>query len=213
MPRATKADASPTPATAVGITRPAASSEGPAGGWPAPGEIVDKPEPRAEATLKQHLADILLGEVKAMPKPWQELGENEQRQVLDRMEGQLRDAARAAVFEIASHGFPTVRINISKVEFTPTGSKVTAGASSTGTGIHELAKRVALAREDDDRDVIVVLADANAFVSGDLPEPDRDQLELIGLTGDDSQPFIDIGSDTDTGPVNTVGDDDPLHGR
>lgn len=125
----------------------------------------------AAVSIKEGLGRALAEELKRHDKAWGLLSEFDQSASLDRLEEAVSDLIADAVEAIACRGFPHVRLGLEKVTFTSKGAQVTGTTSRRAPGIHDLADLAG-------SDAIIVTADANEFLEGAWPEPERDQREL-----------------------------------
>lgn len=133
----------------------------------------------SEKTLLGDLMKCVIEQVKELPKPWQALSENEQRDFLDRVDLQVADAVRQAIAIISSRGHINVPAKIESVTYKD-GCKVVLKA------IGDIANTIHLAEaEGQIVGVIISAEDLLADAGKPAPEPDQRGLEL-GQEYDDS---------------------------
>lgn len=91
-----------------------------------------------EATMLGTLMQCVIEQVKVLPKPWQALSESQQREYLDRVEAQMRDAVKRAVFLLAAQESVTIPATVTKVVFKD-GVKAELELTPGAPGRHDLA--------------------------------------------------------------------------
>lgn len=128
-------------------------------------------EYQVEQSLRVRMLSIILDELKATQKPWEQLNKYEQDDALRRIDRRVRGWVNDAVDEILSYDLAHVRLAVNKVEFTGSGTKV-ACTGRSDEGVHELADRAGL-------EVLVLLVDPDRWLEGELPKADEDQWALF----------------------------------
>lgn len=71
----------------------------------------------SEQTMLGDLMKCVIEQVKVLPKPWDALSENEQREYLDRVDLQVADAVRQAIQIISSQGHNMVPAKVDSVTY------------------------------------------------------------------------------------------------
>lgn len=133
-------------------------------------EIIDF-EITAEETLVGDLVSYLLQEVKAMPKPWQALGEIQQQEVIDRFEKGVTTAVGKAMQYIATEGCEHLRAEVEQVVFKD-GMKAVLKPMASSPLRHQLSDSV-------NQFVSIVFSDPeNRLGKEGMPTPERAQQEL-----------------------------------
>lgn len=127
----------------------------------------------ADSTLKGELMAITLDELKAASDVWHKLGEQEQDEVIERIEKRVRDAVMQTIHLLSSHGFARVPAALESVTVKD-GIKAVAIVSRTDAARHELIDAQGSV-------VTLVIADLSQFT--DSPhehkaEPDQSELRL-----------------------------------
>lgn len=160
-------------------------------------------------TLKGDIRDVILDRLKAMPKPWTVMSENEQRDLIYGVESAAENLIRQAALLIAANGYPTI-----------------AGQVEQSTLKDDIKTVVRVSRSHPDRQALldaaghsclIVIADVAQFMGERAPaEPDKDQadlplggeytdedgagMETVTLPGDHES----VGSVTITAPAGVV---------
>lgn len=124
------------------------------------------------------LLNALLQEIRLMPKPWEQIGEDEQGETIDRLRKRVCESVRDAVYAISSDQRVTVRATVESVTFKD-GIKVVVTMGKHMEGRHDIADATG-------QDVLMVLADPSAYMVGvhDIkPDPDQNELNLEAAAG------------------------------
>jgi len=131
----------------------------------------------AEETFIGDLVSMAVTEIKNMPKSWQELSEDEQGEVIERLQNRAKSAAGQAINIIASNNRPTVLANIESITF-KAGIKAVLQVSPQAAHRHELA-------DAEGCQVMLVIPHTEQMTENGegMPEADKDQPEL-GLDED-----------------------------
>lgn len=128
----------------------------------------------AEETMLGDLMNCIKEQVKALPKPWQQLSESQQYDYLDRIEQQCRAAVTQAVNIIMSQGKVTVEAIVEQVTFKD-GVKVVMKMMKGTTGVHDLA-------DSEGQAVLIIVANTDHLTrENGKPVPDKDQPPLNGF--------------------------------
>lgn len=133
------------------------------------GEILDSAAIAAE-TLYGDLCKCVVDEIKALPDVWQKLTYDRQRMVIDRVKTQMAQIIRNVCDIIDAKGRPIVIAQIESVTFKD-GIKVVMSVASSSFQRHELSDRTGQA-------VMIVIADPDEFMGGEMPEAQPDQRGL-----------------------------------
>lgn len=134
-------------------------------------EVAQTKEEMTEATMLGDLMQCIVEQCKALPKPWQALSEAQQRDYLERVEKQVRESIKKAIFLLAAQESIVVPAIVNKVVFKDSVTvelKLTPGAS----GRHDIA--------DAEGDVVHIMIIDQAALEGceGKPIPEKDQREL-----------------------------------
>jgi hypothetical protein len=121
----------------------------------------------AETTLLGDLMKCIIEQVKVLPKPWEALSENEQREYLDRVDLQVADAVRQAISIISSQGHNMVPAKVDSVTYKD-GCKVVLKALG---GIEHTIHLV----EAEGAIVNVIIPASELLNDNGKPEPEPDQ--------------------------------------
>lgn len=125
----------------------------------------------AEANLFSGLVKVTLDRMKTLEKPWHQLGEERQRQVIDGVTAEIGSAVHKAVGTIAAANYPVIRCKVDSVLFKD-GVKAVLTTDGGPKERHQLA-------DVSGQIVAVVVADAERFMDPkDLPKADHDQKPL-----------------------------------
>lgn len=124
----------------------------------------------AEATMRGDLIDALLTELKAAKDVWPKLSQFDQDVIIARIDNRVCYAIAQAVRTIAAKGRPTVRATIDQLT-AKDGIKAVLSLSKADPQRHALLDAVG-------QQVVIVVADAEAFLGGELPASDPDQPDL-----------------------------------
>lgn len=128
----------------------------------------------AADTMAGDLLGALLQEIKLLDKPWQQLPEHAQFDVIDRLRNRVMENVRQAVRAIADDERHTVTAELESVQFKN-------GCKAVFVVGGEMADRLALA-ENVGRPCLVVIADAAPYMGGAFdvkPEPSQKPLPTI----------------------------------
>lgn len=125
------------------------------------------PNPLAIDTLSGDIRDAVLTEFKMMPKPWQQMNEEEQERIITRAEDIGKNLVAQAVSLIAARGLPVLPITVGK--FT-----VDAGEIKGTFGSYASDDNLIRVRHLADRRALFVLADPAEYDGERAPaEPDN----------------------------------------
>lgn len=125
-----------------------------------------------EVTMLGDLMNIVVEQLKVLPKPWESLSEDGQRAFLDRIELQCAEAIRQAVRIISSRGMTNVPATVDSVTFKD-GVKAVLKLVSLTDGAIELAKA-----EGHIVSIIIPEADHLAESTAGKPEAEPDQRAM-----------------------------------
>lgn len=129
----------------------------------------------SEFTAGEHLGNDLMGlvlqELKAQQKPWQQMSESQQQTVIDRVRSSIEETTRKVVHMIASHGRVSVICIVESVNFKDknTKAKLIVEKLNTEDVLFDLQKSRG-------QTVLIVLASSEEFtggMDGITPEPDQ----------------------------------------
>jgi len=138
----------------------------------------------SENTMLGDLMKCVIEQVKVLPKPWDALSENEQRDYLDRVELQVADAVRQAIRIITSQGHNMVPAKVDSVTYKD-GCKVVLKA------VGGIENTIHLA-EAEGQFVNVIIPAAELLNGSGKPQPEPDQRGLeLGEEYDDSATLDD----------------------
>lgn len=142
-------------------------------------------------TLRGDIRDAVLAEFKHLPKPWQQMNEEEQQRVITRAEDIAGELVRNAVDLVAARGLPSLAITVGK--FTCEATELKGTFQAYPTDAHLL-----MVRNLCDRRAIFVLADPEQFMDEKAPaEP-----ENVGTL---AIPTMGPGAPSDPDALETVG--------
>ncbi len=133
-------------------------------------------------TLTGDLRDWLLGHLRNMPKPWQQLSEAEQKDRIYAAESAARDFVRKGVNLIAAHGHDKVTVDVGK--FTVKDGSIKAEFVAAATDDNLLLIRHA-------GRAVLVLADPEVFTGERAPaaaDPDEPELPIEEEDEGDEEP-------------------------
>ncbi|MFG1247290.1 hypothetical protein [Xanthobacter flavus] len=141
----------------------------------------------AADTLRGDVRDVLLGHIRALPKPWPQMSEQEKEDAIVRAERLADDLVRKAVDLAASKGFPHFPVQLGK--FT-VGDSIEGkfSAAFSHENLDGLASRKGLSVVLVPRDVTEFLGEKAAAV------PERDQPSIFD---DDDFADSEDGDDED----------------
>ena len=106
---------------------------------------------------------------KALPKPWEQLTEAQQRDWLNTVALQCEDTIRSAITLLASKDWPATNATVDTVTFKPGGVKAALKIAHATQGAHEIADCAG-------QQVLIIICDPDEF-TGDKgkPQPEPDQ--------------------------------------
>lgn len=147
-------------------------------------EILPEVKELTSDRLKGEMRDRVLGWIKAMQKPWQQMSEMEQRNFAGAIESSCAGIIREAVNIIAANGRKCIVSTLEQYT-EKDGLKITLKAFGKG-------ETVAALHEACGREVLLVATGAEEFLGADDPEIDGDQAPLfdetmLGKSGEFSQ--------------------------
>lgn len=133
-------------------------------------------------TLFGDLRDAILDRLKAMPKPWTVMSENEQRDLIIGVEMATRHLINSAVTLIAANGHPTIKATLASATVKD-GIKAVLQMSMHDPMRHELMDAVG-------KPVVVVVAEVAQFLGEKSPaKPDPQEPALPLNSGDNVKPL------------------------
>lgn len=127
----------------------------------------------AEPTFLGDLMEMVLQELKLVQKPWQELSERQQKEILFRIERQAKAMTRKAIAILAAGDHTTVKAAVDSVTFKDGAKAVLKSVIGSGQGFHTLADCA-----NEGAHVLVVLPDDSIADQEHEHEADPDQGEL-----------------------------------
>lgn len=133
---------------------------------------------KATDTLGRDLLEMMVLELKMLPKPWPKLSQNQQNDVIDRMRARVLDGIKTAVHMIASDGRAVADATLKKVVFKG-GITAEFELSKSCPTRHQLA-------DAEGKLCLIVVADA-ADYTGDMD----------GVKGESDQRTMDLGNEYD----------------
>lgn len=133
---------------------------------------------KATDTLGRDLLEMMVLELKMLPKPWPKLSQNQQNDVIDRMRSRVLDGIKTAVHMIASDGRAVADATLKKVVFKG-GITAEFELSKSYPTRHQLA-------DAEGKLCLIVVADA-ADYTGDMD----------GVKGEVDQRAMDLGNEYD----------------
>jgi len=151
-------------------------------------EVSDEVQEMTEATMLGALMQCVLEQCKALPKPWQALGEIEQGEYLARVELQCRNTVRQAIRLICAQDRVVIPATVNKVVFKD-GVKAELELTPGAPGRHDLA-------DAEGQIVHILIVDTTALDSSEgKPKPEKDQRDLP-LDAEDVDPpeFEEVAS-------------------
>jgi hypothetical protein len=140
-----------------------------------------KAETLAVDTMAGDLTSALLDRVKNLQKPYQQMSEAEQRNVIYGLRAAVSEMIRNVVRTIAADGRKVIVAEIEKVEVKD-GMKAVLSMSKRDENRMDLIDACGSS-------VLIVVADASQYMGGEDPKPEPDQTTLI--TDDDDKPVAD----------------------
>lgn len=145
-------------------------------------QITDDTQIFASETLKGDVRDWLLDRIKHLPRPWQQMSEQEQRDLIYSAEEAAADLVRRTVRIIAAEGRIAITAQLEQVTVKD-GIKAVVTMSKHDAFRHELV-------DAQGKDVLIVVADASQHM-GQQAEAQPDNLNEPGLPLDDDKPVFD----------------------
>lgn len=124
----------------------------------------------ATETMLGDLTSFLIDELKAAPDVWQKLSEDQQDDVIERATSRVGDAVSAAVRMIAADSREVVTAELEQIT-AKDGIKAVCTLAKHDKNRHALLDSVGKA-------VLIVVADSNQFMGGDIPKAEPNQLPL-----------------------------------
>jgi hypothetical protein len=112
----------------------------------------------AQETMHGDLMALVIDELKAAPRTWHELGEDEQDEIIDRVKRRVGEAIEDCVRMIATAGFTRIPATLDAVQVKD-GIKVTLSLSQHHAGRHDLV-------DAQGSTVCIVLANVDQFGGG-----------------------------------------------
>jgi len=129
-------------------------------------------------TLLGDLRDAMLARLKAMPKPWTTMSENEQREMIGGVERAAAHLISQAVELIAANGQPVIRATVDSCHIKD-GLKVTLKASLHDAQRHKMTDAVG-------KSVLIVVADTQPFEGETAPAKPDPQAPPLPLGDGDN---------------------------
>lgn len=122
----------------------------------------------AEETFLGDLMRIVIDQVKAIQKPWEQLSESDQETYLNSVRLQCEAAVKKAINIIAAQGMVTIVADVDSVTFKD-GIKAVLKVGSHVAGRHDLA-------DAEGKAVLLVVSSAEDLINeNELPEAEPDQ--------------------------------------
>lgn len=136
----------------------------------------DQTDPRTMTadTIGKDILSAIVTELKLLPKPWPNLSESKQNDIIDRLRSRVESNVRMAVHLIASQGRTVVAGDLDQITIKD-GVKAVVKFSSQAPNLHELYDAASKA-------VLVVVANAADHTGG-----------MDEIRGDGDQRVMDIG--------------------
>lgn len=125
-------------------------------------------------TIGKDILAAIVTELKLLPKPWPELAESKQNDIIDRLRSRVESNVRMAVHLIASQGRTVVAGDLDQITIKD-GVKAVVKFSSAAPNLHELYDAASKA-------VLVVVANAADHTGG-----------MDEIRGDGDQRIMDLG--------------------
>lgn len=130
--------------------------------------------------INMNLSENMLGDLmhciidlaKALPKPWQQLTESQQRAWLSTVQVQCQQAIENAITLLASKDWPATTATVDTVTFKPGGVKAALKIAHATQHAHQIADCAG-------QQVLIIICDPEEFTSGaGKPEPEPDQKSI-----------------------------------
>ena len=133
---------------------------------------IDNPIVQSSATMLGDLMKCVVDLGKALPKPWQQLCESQQRNWLDTVESQCTAAIEGAIGILASRQFPTAPATVDTVTFKNGGVKASLRIAHATQAAHQIADSAG-------QQVLIIICDPEEFSDPESkPKPDPDQTSI-----------------------------------
>lgn len=127
----------------------------------------------AEQHLGKDLLSFIIQELKAAPKPWEKMSENEQQDVIFRATKRIKDAVRQAVTIIAAKDRPSMEAHVKKVVFSDGGVEGVVVLSKKQGGRHDFA-------DSQGENITIVITNPSEYTESMTEvEADKDQKEIF----------------------------------
>jgi hypothetical protein len=136
-------------------------------------QIDEKEIVLAADTLVGDLRDALLGRVRNMQKPWEQMTEAQQRDVVEQITNAVKTLVTSAVKVIAANGRRTIMAKLGKIELDANMIKARIETKKTDETLLELSAAQALT-------ILIIAADSSEFTGETAPaeiDPDQPDLE------------------------------------
>ena len=128
--------------------------------------------PLAAEELFADWRDTLLDEVKAMPEVWQKLGQQQQDELIERVDLRGKGSVKRAARAFAAHSFAVVAGELEGIHIKKGKARATVAIASVTEGVLDLADMT-------DEQVLIVLVDERQFmVASGHVKSDPDQADL-----------------------------------
>lgn len=137
------------------------------------------------ATLSADAANTVIDWMKHQPKTWQQMTYAEQQELINGATRLAGDLVRDMVRITARDGRTTVAAKVKSVAYDEKGEvKAVLTAADHTENAHELSHLAG-------KHVLIVIADANGFIGGDIVEPDAPADNQPGMFEGDDTPVMD----------------------
>lgn len=144
-------------------------------------------------TMKGDLRDFMLTHIRTLKKPWEQLSEAEQQNVIDAVTKNSETVIRNVSKLVASNGFDTVNIVLGKFTNNKGTVKLEVQAYSTPDNLTKLCVH-------GERSAVIVLTDAAEFMGqSSEAKPDPDEPELFEDDEYDNNETLTIDHKSDDG--------------
>jgi hypothetical protein len=143
---------------------------------------MNAPNENIVGTVYERIFKSIIDALKPFPV-WRRMSENEQDSVIRRLDIDVRDAIRQAVFEIAADDRATIAVNIESVAVKKD-IKAVVTLSKDSEYRHELV-------DSQGQAALLIIADPGEYTKGNAPkaEPDQKDLELKNKVDSSAEAF------------------------
>lgn len=125
-------------------------------------------------SVGKDLLSALLGEIRLLPKPWDQLTQSKQDDIIDRLRKRVETNVKMAVHLLASEGRTVVVGDLEQITIKD-GAKAVIKIGRGAESLHELY-------DAQGQSVLVIVADACGHTAG-----------MDGITGEEDQRAMDLG--------------------